>query len=142
MSLAARRLRHHASAAESDSFTYALLQAERARTAPELGPLLADILKCLQAINSELNTARPSEAIEGKANVVARSLAADMSAILSEGWDSYFRWTSGSQFNEKHRNELATTLFQIGAAWNAVLAGDIDDIREHVETENLARRHL
>jgi hypothetical protein len=138
---ASKRLSHHASAAEGDSFTFALWQAARQSQQPELGKLFDDILSCFEAINHALNTQHPSDTIEGKAAALPRSLVADVSSILSDGWSYYWRWASGGQFTPKFRAELAAMLVQIGIAWDGVLAGDIDDIREHVQTEYSAREY-
>jgi hypothetical protein len=59
--------------------------------------------------------------------------------ILSTGWRYYWEWTSNRKFTESFCAELATTLVQLGYAWNVVLDGDIDDIREHIQTEFKAR---
>jgi len=134
-SQARQRLRSHASAPEGESFTLALYQAERQAADPELRNSFDDILACFEVINHALNTQRPSESIEGKAEALPRSLVADVSEILSLGWSYHWRWTSSERFTETFRTELASMLVQISIAWDAVLAGDIDDIRDHAQTE-------
>jgi hypothetical protein len=140
-SLATRRLGHHASAAEVDSFTFALWQAERQAHPPELGKLFDDILVCFEVVNHSLNTEHPSGTINGKADTLERRLVTDVSGILSEGWSYYWRLTSSGQFPTSFLGGLAALLVQIGIAWEAVLAGDIDDIRDHVHTEYSAREY-
>ena len=139
---ALQRLGSHASAPEGESFTLALYQAERQASAPELRSSFDDILACFEAVNLALNTPRPSESIGGKAEALPRSLVADISEILSLGWSYHWRWTSSERFTETFRTELASMLVQISIAWDAVLAGDIDDIREHVQTEFSARDYV
>jgi hypothetical protein len=144
---ALERLRNHANAAgsilpEDESFLLALWQAERQSHIPELRSLFDDILSCFVVVNQTLNTQHPSETIAGKAEALPRSLVADVSSILSEGWSYYWRWTSNEQFTAKFRTEFAAILVQIGIAWDAILAGDIDDIRQEVETEFMAKGYV
>ena len=134
---ALKKLRNHANSPgsglpESESFLFALWQAERQSCIPELRNLFDDILDCLETVNHELNTKQPSENIGGKAEAFPRSLVADVSGILSVSWRNYWQWSSSQQFTESFRTEFAVMLVQIGIAWDAVLAGDIDDIREDI----------
>ena len=132
---ALERLRNHANAAgstlpEGESFLFALWQAERQSLAPELRGLFEDILSCFEVVNHALNTQHPSDTLEGKAETLPRSLVADVSSVLSTGWSWYWCWASSEKFTATFRTGFATMLVQIGIAWDAVLAGDIDDIRE------------
>ena len=143
-SQALQRLRNHANTPgsnlpEGESFLFALWEADRGTRMPEIRPLFENILACLEAINLELNGKQPSTVIEGKAVAVTRSLAADMSAILSEGWSYFILWESKQRFSEIFRSELAAILLQLGIAWDAILAGDIDDIQQQVESEFMAK---
>src|ERR1035438_485823 len=144
---ALERLRNHANAAgstlpEGESFLFALCQAERQSLSPELRRLFEDILSCFEVVNRALNTQRPSDTLEGKAETLPRSLVADVSSVLSEGWSYYWRWASSEQFTGTFRTEFAAMLVQIGIAWDAVLAGDVDDLGEHVQTEFSARNYV
>jgi hypothetical protein len=143
---AVQRLRNHANAPgsglpERESFLFVLWQAEREARAPELRSLFDDILSCFEAINHALNMPDPSGTISGKAEALPRSLVADVSVILSNGWSNYWRWQSDQKFSNSFRTEFAIILVQVGIAWDAVLAGDIDEIREEVQTEFLARNN-
>lgn len=117
-------------------------QAEAQAHAPELQRLFDDVFSCFEAVNHALNTQDPSGTIEGKAEALPRSLVADVSSVLSGGWSYYWRWASSEQFTATFRTEFAAMLVQIGIAWDAVLAGDIDDIREHTQREVLARSYV
>jgi hypothetical protein len=143
-SQALQQLSNHANGAgstspERESFLFALWQAEHEANAPELRSLFDDILSCFEAVNHALNTPHPSGSVSGKAQMSPRSLVADVSAILSGGWHYALGWSSSQKFSEPFRAYIVTMLEQMGIAWCAVLAGDIDDIREHVQTESLAR---
>ena|ERR1700677_2740356 len=141
---ALQRLRNHANVAgstlpERESFLFALWQAEREAHSTNLRSLFDDILSCFEVVNHALNTHHPSGSISGKAEVLPRSLVANVAAILSIGWHDFSRWSSSQKFSEPFRTEFAAMLVQIGIAWDAVLAGDIDDIRKHVQTDFLAK---
>jgi hypothetical protein len=132
---ALQRLRNHAIVAgstfsETESFVFALWQAERESRTPDIRILCDDILSCLEVVNRELNTQHPSENISGKAKDLPRFLVADLSAILSVGWRNA---SSNLKLSKTFRDELASVLMKIGIAWDAVLAGDIDCIREEVD---------
>jgi len=144
---ALQRLSHHANAAgstlpEGESFLFALWQADRQSHAPDLRSLFEDILSCFEVVNHALNTQHPSDTIEGKSEALPRSLVADISSVLSGGWNYCWRWASSAQFTPTFRMEFAAMLVQIGIAWDAVLAGDIDDIRENTQTEFSARGYV
>lgn len=144
---ALQRLGNHANAAgttlpEDESFLFTLWQAERQSHAPELRGLFEDILSCFEVVNHALNTQHPSDTIDGKAEALPRSLVADVSSVLSEGWSYYWRWATSGQFTPTFRTEFAAMLVQIGIAWGAVLAGDIDEIREDSQMEFSARGYV
>jgi len=140
-SQALQKLSKHASAPE-DSFSLALHRADRQSAIPELSSLFAEILSCFEVVNHALNTSHPSGTIEGKAEALPRSLVADVSSILSVGWSYYWQWISSERFTVAFRTDVASMLVQISIAWDAVLAGDIDDIREHVQTEFSAKGYV
>jgi hypothetical protein len=146
-SQALERLRNHANAPGSslpnnESFLFALCQASQQSRIPVLRDSFDDILACFEAVNLALNTQHPSGTVAGKAEALPRSLVADVSWILSDGWSYFWRWSSSQQFSQSFRTELAVMLVQIGIAWDAVLAGDIDNIREDVQIEFSARGYV
>jgi|HubBroStandDraft_6_1064221.scaffolds.fasta_scaffold970543_2 hypothetical protein len=140
---ALQRLRNHANISgsdlpESESLLFVLWQAGRQAHIPETDSLFDDIFACLETVNHALNTKHPSETITGKAEALPRSLVADISVILSAGWSYYWRWSRTKQFSEAFCGEFAGMLVRLSIAWNAVLDGDIDDIRSHAQEEFLA----
>jgi hypothetical protein len=137
---ALQRLSNHANAAGStlpaeESFLFAVLQARKGTEKPALEILFDNIISCFEVINLAINTDHPSNNTVGKSQVLPRSLVADVSAILSEGWRYYWRWSSSQKFPESFCNQMASMLVQLSMAWEAVLAGDIDDLREHMRQE-------
>lgn len=130
---AIQRLGHHAYVVADDSFTYALWQADRQASDGDLRPLFEDLLLCFESVNHLFNTEHPSGTVEGKLDELDRSIVTSESKVLSDGWHYYWLWTSTGKLPVGVCHELASLLIQIGIAWDAVLAGDIDDIREHVQ---------
>jgi hypothetical protein len=136
---ALKRLRNHANTPnpdlpESESFLFEVWQAEREFRDPRLQNLFHDILDCFEAINHEINTKHPSNNVSGKAEALPRTLVADVSAILSVSWRRLLKWSATRKFTESFREEFANMLLKISMGWSAVLAGDIDDIREYIHT--------
>jgi hypothetical protein len=136
-----QRLSHHAYAVADDSLTYALWQADRQARYSDVLPLFEDLLLCFESVNNLLNTQSPSGTVDGKPDELDRSLVTSVSKVLSDGWHYYWLWTSTGKFPLAVCHELASILIQIGIAWDAVLAGDIDDIRAHVKIEYWAREY-
>jgi hypothetical protein len=86
-----------------------------------VGKAVTEFLLVLERANHELNGPHPSERVgDGSVDHVPRSVAYAVSEVTGRLRDA-----------EEH--DLAR---RIDTAWNAVLAGDIDDIAEHVELEH------
>jgi hypothetical protein len=119
----ARRLRRHAGLEEPDSLpTVSSCLPERGRT-EQLDVALADLLATLGTLNQELNGAVPSEVVGDPGRVIPGSVAyavAEVSRMLRRG--------RGTQREAR----------AVDAAWLAVLAGDVDDLLEHVAGEEAA----
>jgi len=116
-----------------------LWQSDRNGQIPELRKNFEDLLRCFNELNRVFNTADPSGSIEGKKEDFPRGLVADVSAIILEGWEYHCAWTQRGIFSDSFRLELAQMLLQIGISWQAVLAGDIDNLEDHVEAEYRAK---
>jgi hypothetical protein len=119
-----RRLRQHAGLEESESPlpTVSSCLPERGRIG-QLGVALADLMATLGRLNHELNGAVPSEAVGDPGRVIPGSVAyavAEVSRMLRRGGDT-----------EREAHAVDT-------AWLAVLAGDVDDVLEHVAGEEAA----
>ena len=137
---AVKRLWNHANLPEQfsqlqkeESFCYALWQAERTKQQANLDWFYTDIMKCLEVVNRALNTDRPSESIEGRAQAIDREISYAISLTLSTCWLHHYRWTLHKLFPEAFLRDLASTLVRIGMAWDLILAGDIDEIRRDAE---------
>src|ERR1700722_13899251 len=141
-STAVRRLRNHAnlpefqsSSPKEESFGYLLWQAGRKNEPINFDIIYKDIISCLETVNLTLNTNTPSKSIKGKTPLIDREISYAISGILAIGSSEYYRLTIQKKFPDIYRSELASILVRIAIAWDLVLAGDIDEIENEVETE-------
>ncbi|WP_414665124.1 hypothetical protein [Horticoccus sp. 23ND18S-11] len=120
-------LRNHAglpTGKEERSFTHALWLRKTSAAHLDLTTLSDDVLACLAELNAHWNTSNP-EGIEGKSSVLEREFVAPVVTILGVGL-GYIR--------ERPADVDATrAIFRISTAWQAVLDGDIVDLKQHVE---------
>jgi hypothetical protein len=82
---------------------------------------LDDFLDALQALNLEMNGDNPSESYEGDATV-PRTVA----------------YSVGEVVRQLRESGAAMEASRAETAWLAVLAGDVDDLRQHVREEGRA----
>jgi hypothetical protein len=78
---------------------------------------VSDFIDALEALNVQLNGAVPSETVDGKAHSVPRTVAYSVAEVI------------------RLLREARTDVWGVETAWAAVLAGDIDDLHEHLELE-------
>jgi hypothetical protein len=105
----------------------------RGKASQELENAVADCLGALALLNVELNGSTPSSTAVRIA-VLPGNLVyamAEISRMLRDGQ------TQASDLEQKSRLSVAAS--KIETAWLAVLAGDIDDIQEHVAHEESAK---
>jgi hypothetical protein len=103
-------------------------------SADGLGEALADLLAILARLNHELNGTTPSESTDS-ATEIPRDLAyavAEITRLLRDASDK----PPGSPDTAA----FANVAWLSETAWAAVLAGDIDDLMEHVDLEQAARQ--
>ena len=116
---------------EDESLVYHLWTSTRLRRRPIIAPLRRDILHCLQTINIQINGHKPS-----KTMMPTRSIDEELVVIISDIIHSCINfcviWTKKELFDEQTRWELQLTTWMISFAWNAILAGDIDDIEQEI----------
>lgn len=92
----------------------------------------ADYLSSLQDLSSILNGPFPSSSTSGKASSVDRRAAYAQAEIVC-ALQNESKATTGSP------EGMVQALWEVTTAWAAVLAGDIDDIAEHLAGEEWAR---
>ena len=100
-----------------------------------LGEAFGDYLSALALLNLELNGPTPSESINGKATSVPRELAyaaAEVARILRDR-------AARPDTPDRDKRTLLDSAWYVETAWLAVLAGDIDDLVQHLHDERAAR---
>jgi len=122
------RLRYHAGLEEIAGAGIAPI-AEALWQGSPAGDAFSDILVCMEKLNHEMNGPLPSGDVRPKVSHFDRKL---LYAIYEIGRQI-------SQAAEKAPPDRSASLCSLGrkfdAAWGAILAGDIDDIRDHIEDE-------
>lgn len=105
----------------------------RGKASQDLENAVADCVSALALLNVELNGATPSSTAVRIA-VLPRGLVyamAEIARMLRDG--------EKQASDPEHGSRLSAAASKIETAWLAVLAGDIDDIQEHVEQEEGAK---
>ena len=98
---------------------------------------LREVIECLKVVNCELNGRTPSDVVwADKARLLSRELVYAVSSLILDSVDQLERMRQSS--NELDRRPIRNALAELAIAWDAVLAGDIDDLEEHVRLEKLA----
>jgi hypothetical protein len=94
---------------------------------------VADVVAALGQLNRELNGLVPSETLGGSAEIPrdAAYAVAELIRMLRDAAQS----SSATQA----RHDRADAAWSIETAWLAVLAGDIDDLHQHVAAERAMR---
>ena len=98
-----------------------------------------EIIDCLESVNLYINGQIPSESIGYHQQQLPTLLVATLSEIEMLCLDTLLRVEQRKGIKVPSSVMLRKTLWRIECAWNAILAGDIDNIREHVELEENAR---
>jgi len=91
---------------------------------------LSDLVQTLDRLNRQLNGETPSEQTSGAESIPRRLVyaLAEISRLLHDAATA-----SGG------RSDLREASWQIDQAWSAILAGDIDDLGQHLTDEAFAR---
>jgi hypothetical protein len=122
---AAERIRRHAGPDQPSDETALTVSAASDRGSPaEVEAATADLVDALDSFNRELNGEFPSKMSSGESDVVPRDVTyavAEAARMLRDSGADRSAWA-------------------VEIAWLAVLAGDVDDVREHVALEEAARR--
>lgn len=116
-----------------ESFLFVLYQAEKDQKPPNLDPLFEDIVVCLEVVNQELNGTIPSQTTTAKDSDISRHLVGAVSGIITGGLYCYQQWVEKDPFDLITRNYLSRIIWCISHAWDQLLAGDIDNLREDVD---------
>jgi hypothetical protein len=120
---------------EAESLGYALWLLRRGdeSAAARFPVLYEDVVDCLEVVNIELNGEVPSETPNTRKQMaIDRWLAYSIVGILGLHLEALPETTHVS---DGGRERVLRLLREITIAWDAVLAGDIDSLREHIALE-------
>ena len=127
-------------APDDESLLWTLWNAQQLKTEPDnLAALTEDIVRCLEIVNKSWNGAIPSETLDVEKKL-ERYLVAALHQIIYSCLDYRLEWQEAKLFNAELLHQLSLTAWTISAAWNAVLAGDIDSIMANLDGEKMARK--
>ena len=138
---AMRRLSHHANLTEAEgegwpSFVGILFEAKLAGVVPDLREPADDLISCLDVVNRHVNGKTPSESFGAeKERRIDRRLTYAVAAVITSGLEHFLWLVDDSATDASSALALGKNLWRVSCAWEAVLAGDIDSLPEHVELE-------
>jgi uncharacterized alpha-E superfamily protein len=130
------RLRWHAGLEEGPTDEVPSIASStwpRGRLSENLEPALLDCFRTLSSLNRELNGEVASSAVAHSGDL-PRSLVYAVSEIVR-----LLRECQEEAGNQRDARWFARSAWRVETAWSAVLAGDIDDILEHLENEEAMR---
>ena len=119
----ATRLRQHAGLEPSSGAPTVSAATVEPIDARGLAEAVSDFLALLEVLYHQLNGPKPSSATSGKAETISTSVAYSIAEVVRMLRDA----------------AADREAWQVETGWLAVLAGDVDDVREHVAEEEAAR---
>lgn len=117
-----RRLLQHAGLESSSGALTVSAATVEPVEARQLAEAVSDFLTLLDVLNHELNGAEPSAAISGKAETVSTGVAYAVAEVVRMLRDA----------------DADREAWQVETGWLAVLAGDVDDVLQHIADEGAA----
>ena len=138
---ALRRLSHHANLTEAEgegwsSFVETLLEAKTAGVVPNLREPTDDLITCLNVVNCYVNGETPSMSVgEVKERRIDRRVAYAVAVAITSGLEYFLSLVNNSATDRSSVLAMGKNLWRVCCAWEAVLAGDIDSLPNHVELE-------
>ena len=141
---ALQRLYYHANITEAEgegwlSFGRTLFDAKARSEVPDLREQTTDLIACLEVVNRHLNGETPSASVDTGERYIDSRAAYAVSAVISEGIEHLLALVSSPASNQPLVRALGIDVWRLSCAWEAVLAGDIDSLSEHVELEKWGR---
>lgn len=124
---------------EKKSFIDCVQAIEKDQSYIDLDEPTDEIINCLESINLYINGSIPSESIQKPQQQLPRRLVATLAELEMLCLDTFLSIEQRNGGNVLQSVTLKKVLWRIKCAWGAVLDGDIDNIREHVELEENAR---
>jgi hypothetical protein len=138
---ALQRLFHHANLTDADeegwsSFVGSLFRTKTSAVVPDLREQTDDLISCLDVVNHQVNGQTPSASVNGDDNQhIDRRTAYAVAATLTSGVESFLSLVDNAAADRSSALAMGKNLWRISCDWEAVLAGDIDSLPEHLELE-------
>jgi hypothetical protein len=135
------RLSHHANLTEAEgegwsSFVGLLFEAKIAGVVPDLREPTDDLISCLDVVNRHVNGETPSASVgTDRERRIDRRLTYAVAAVITSGVEHFLWLVNDSATDTSSALSMGKDLWRVSCAWEAVLAGDIDSLPEHVELE-------
>jgi hypothetical protein len=137
---AKKRLREHSGLGVTqqqfaeNSLAVQVREALRNGVVDNLTSSVTDILECLSQVNHHLFSS-PT----GSANAIDRDIAYSVSGIVCLLCELSLKWQQEPHERIDAIQRLLFFLWEINCAWDAVLAGDIEDVQQHLRWETAAK---
>jgi hypothetical protein len=117
-----------------DTLAEFIFQIQRGRQSRDLFNIADEIIQCLEVLNRQMN----QEAAMESRQAIGRPLVYAVSGIV---------WACLNKAMELRRadpqspiaDDLLTTAWRIQCAWDALVAGDVENLPAHVASEERAR---
>jgi hypothetical protein len=137
---ALQRLYYHANITEAEaegwsSFGRTLFEAKPRIKVPDLREQTTDIIACLEVVNRHLNGETPSASVGTGEQYIDPRAAYAVSVIISDGIEQLLTLAGSPAADLSAVLVLGKDVWRVSCAWEAVLAGDIDSLSEHVAEE-------
>jgi hypothetical protein len=135
------RLSHHANLTEAEgegwsSFVGTLFEAKTAGVVPNLREPTDDLIACLEVVNRHVNGETPSASVGAdKERRIDRRLTYAVTAVITSGVEHFLWSLDDSATDTSSALAMGKDMWRVSCAWEAVFAGDIDSLPEHVELE-------
>jgi len=126
------RILYHAGLGEDASANVPSI-SEVARNNGPLSTSLNDLLDTLEQLNLEVNGNDPTD-IESGQSSFPRQLVYAVHELICE-----LRRAPRKDSQSQSREERNAAAWTLEIAWTAILAGDIENIRQHIQQEEWAR---
>lgn len=141
---AVRRLANHANqpadgTTSEESYVFTLWRMSKIRSPLDFAAQARDVIACLEVVNLKANGRVPSETVTPVNSTLGRELESIINSLVLAGVEHALSWQSKNLFGAETVRQALLCSWQIGKAWEAILAGDIDCLEEHLNNELFVR---
>ena len=121
------------------SFVGALLEAQARGVVPALREQTVDLIACLEVVNRHANGDQPSASVNTSERYIDSNVAYAVTVIISKGIEYLLALAGEPAPDRSTLPDPGIEVWRVSCAWEAVLAGDIDSLSEHIELEQWGR---